>query len=733
MAAALPPFLRRDGVGIAVLWLVLGSVFAEVARRVHDYVDFDAARYEHLAFSIERTHSLTGYVNGVDIKSYSQLFPLLLSLLFTHGSVAHDFIKANVIDTYVMTSACIPAFFLTRFVTGKRWAAYFVATFTICMPWIVISTFMMTETVAYPVCTWAIFAIVVALARPTLVHDVLAVVAVALSFFARTELLSIALVLPLALVAYELLTAASASPTAPVVTATRSLVRGHPLLVAAYVIGGAGALVLLVRNNLSEITGVYSPYAQTTKIEWHHLAGGLAEHVATFSLGVGVLPFVIAFAWIASTVAGARATSEQRAFACAGAALMLAVFVQGANFDLQLHQYVHDRFFIYVVPVTLTGALLGVTARRPRMWAIAGSLALVVAGFVFGVIPAVTWKSFPWLDPDTPISAVYKALALHLGGMTPTRILLVAVVTAATACTALALGSRRHAAAIAVCTWLTVAMPVTTAVVYHQYFSSTNDSNGRPVTTSPHGSLDWIDETLGTGSQVTAISYPTSSDWFVSEQRWVDFEFWNKSIVRDAHPAGPDAFDYLGFWFPKTSLAFDATTGAVVPSPTRWAVVSDKETRFGLAGADRAATEDSILVDAGEQWRLSWLTSGLYDDGWTKPGVRARIRIFSAPGQRHAEIRTVSLVLRAPDNVSSRPVTITANGTTTNAVTTPGDTFEHLNICVPAHRYADLRLSTPDSSAIPGDLATLASFNAPRTGGVFIAALSVANEIGGSC
>jgi hypothetical protein len=276
-------------------------------------------------------------------------------------------------------------------------------------------------------------------------------------------------------------------------------------------------------------------------------------------------------------------------------------------------------------------------------------------------------------------------------------------------------------------------MPAATAVLYHQYFSSSNDSNSRPVTQSPHGSLDWIDDLLGTGSEVTAIAYPTSSDWFVSEQRWIDFEFWNKSIVRDAHPAGPDAFDYLGFWFPKTVLNFDPKTGAVSPSPTRWALVSDKETRFGLAGTERAAQADSILVDAGSEWRLSWLTIGLYDDGWTKPGETVRMRIFPTPGQRQAEIRTVSLVIRPPQEVGSRPVTITANGRTIKAVAIATDTFERVTVCVPAHGYAELRLSTPVSSAIPGDLATLALFNSPRRGGVIIAALSVANEVGGPC
>jgi hypothetical protein len=59
--------------------------------------------------------------------------------------------------------------------------------------------------------------------------------------------------------------------------------------------------------------------------------------------------------------------------------------------------------------------------------------------------------------------------------------------------------------------------------------------------------------------------------------------------------------------------------------------------------------------------------------------------------------------------------------------------FQGIRVCVPAKGYAEVRLRTPDSSAIPGDLATLATSLEPRTGGVFLSQIGLADELGGSC
>ncbi len=169
---------------------------------------------------------------------------------------------------------------------------------------------------------------------------------------------------------------------------------------------------------------------------------------------------------------------------------------------------------------------------------------------------------------------------------------------------------------------------------------------------------DWIDQRLGTQASVTVVPYLVSSNWFASQKDWEDVEFWNKSVVRDALEASDDggnAFAYTGIWFPKTQLRFDPATGLANVSPTRWVAASDKDTRFAIAGIEQADVGDVELVEADEPWRAAWISFGLYDDGWTKPGVTARIRVFPYPGQRRARIRVFAFAVHSPADVASQP------------------------------------------------------------------------------
>jgi len=727
---------RRDSVGLFALWIAFGSVLGEIALHARDYIDFDAGRYQRLAISIARTGSLIPRVNGVDIHSYSQLYPILIAPFFRHGLIVDDMKNVNLASAYIMSSACIPAFLLTRRVTRERWAPYLVAALTIFMPWIVMSLAMMTEIAAYPTAAWALFALVVALAVPSLRHDVLAALAVALAFFARGELLGLVIVFPLALAAYELGRAPGPGVGARVGGAARAIVRGHPVLVAVYGAVGVVALTLYVQGRLASVLGIYSTYQGSAHLDYGGLPRSIPEHLATFSLAFGVVPFVVSLAWIGANVVRPPTSRARHAFACVGACTAVVLFLQATNFDLVVNAYIHDRFLIYFVPVVLVGAVLAVTDERVPRWSLVPALLLVVVGFAAGAIPRVTWGDFPWLDLDTPISTVYRVLVFHLAGgsLTPVRVGLVVLAvggTAAFVVTARSLG--RTAVVAGTLGFMALAMVLTTWAVFQRTFDSP-DRNARSISESERGRFDWIDQRVGPGSSVTALMYPISTDWFVSQQRWVDFVYFNKSIQRIGRIAGQDVFDYAGLWFPKLDLHLDARTGAVAESPTRWILQSDGETRFRVAGPAIAAGANGILVDAGRRWKLAWMTSGLYDDGWSLPGKTVVARLYSRAGQTEPELRTMSYVLRSPDNIPQRPITLSAQGKTMHAVATPDAITENIQVCVPAQGYAEIRLR-PDGSSwvVPGDLATHESSLVSRRAGIFIASLGEADEIGGRC
>ncbi len=725
--------LRREGVHLAVIWLVMGSVLGEFALHARDYIDPDQGRYERLAISIARTHSLVPRINGVNIHYYSLLYPILIAPFFAHGFLWGDLKNAGVASAYIMSSVCIPVFLLTRRLTQARWPPYLAAVLSVLMPWIITSLFLMTEVAAYPAATWSLFAMVVAVSRPSLKHDLLAVLALALAFFARGELIGLVIVFPLALIVFELGRASAPNARDRLLVTVRSLTRGHSILLSGYGAIGTVALVLYLKHRLSSVIGIYSVYSNAGQLAWAQLPRSLVEHLATFSLGVGVVPCVVALAWIGANVVVPSSSRDAHAFACVGGLASAVILVQATNFDLVVNAYVHDRFLIYLVPVVLIGAVLAVVdARKPR-WSLALPLALTAAGFAFGSIPSSTWERFSWLDLDTPIATVYRVLASHLGGLPPTRAVLIAFAVAGTALVAVA-GRRVETGrlALGLFGFCAVAMSVVTSWVFVRAFTSP-DQNSRPLTLSWHGTLDWIDEQVGPNASVTAIQYPVSSDWFVNQESWRDYEYFNKSIVRDARIAGSDAFDYTGLWFPKLDLHFNPASGAVAESPTPWIVESVKETRFRVAGPASFSSGTIELIDAGRHWHLSWLTSGLYDDGWTKPGVPMQMRIYPDRGQESPTLRTVALVLRPPIGVARRSITLSTPAKTIHVLMHEADVTEFVHICVPARGYTQLRLTVNGSSSIPGDGATLSESSLPRRGGVFIASLAEANEIGPPC
>jgi hypothetical protein len=355
---------------------------------------------------------------------------------------------------------------------------------------------------------------------------------------------------------------------------------------------------------------------------------------------------------------------------------------------------------------------------------------VTVWGFATGAFPA--WQRSATLATDSPMSGLLEQIVRRTNGLTEARVFLgVATVVLTTLFLAGTIWLSRRALAIATAVFAAIALPAVTAATFQHLFGAPSWS-GRPLTAPDLAGYDWIDGDVGPDAQVSLVPYLISSDYFVSEQTFRDLEFWNKAVVRDLQAAS-GAYAYTGIWFPKIDLRINPQTGLASASPTRWALVSDKDTRFALAGDVRYAVGDLRLVEVPQPWHAEWMSFGLYDDGWTRPGGTARIRIFPARGQRGPVERTFTFAVRAPDSAVRKPVRIASNlaswaGTATQATQTTS-----IAVCVPPRGYAEIRVSTPVSSAIPPDLAVLGGAGAPRRGGVFLGEAALAGEIGGSC
>ena len=416
---------------------------------------------------------------------------------------------------------------------------------------------------------------------------------------------------------------------------------------------------------------------------------------------------------------------------------MFVVAAWVSSWGLGLGHFVLDRYLFYLVPVLLLGFLCALLDRRRPRWSLLAPIALVAAGFLTHFQGAFTWSTqFP-LNTDSPIATLYRPIVRWGGGTGGAGALLVGATVVAAALFLLADRLLRPAQVTMVFTaLLLVAFPLNTWHTFRQLFS-TNGHSGRPLTRSESGILDWLDRAVGTDAAVTMIPYPVSTSFIDSQAFWRDLEFWNKSVRYSVHYPTPFVYADALIWFPKSTLGFDARTGAVaVPQKpqTPYVVQSVGETRFRIDGPVQIQRPDVMLIRATVPWRADWLTFGLYGDGWTQPRVPARIRVFPVPGQKGAVVRTLSLQVRTPPDVPRRGFEVESNlGALHAEATSDENASVRIELCVPSDRFSEVRVSTPEHSSIPGGLQSLADSLLPREGGVLIADISVADEIGGPC
>jgi hypothetical protein len=732
-ARSLPlPWQGMLGLG---LWLVGALGLSVVAGRVTDWFDMtDEMRYERLAISIARTGSLVPRIHGVGVKDLDQLYPLLIAMVFRHGAVAQDIHRAHVLGAWMMSSACIPAFLLARRVSGRDWVAWVVAAGSVTVPWLIYSSFLLTEVVAYPVFLWAVFAVERTVAAPSIRADLAAVVALVVAFFARTEFLGLAVVLPLAVVVVEL-TAPSTGPWSERATASlRRCLVAHRVLVVVY---GCLLVSLVAYVAAGGHPLGLSAYGQEvpTSLVPRGFAAALVGYVAQVAFGLGLLPFIVGFAWLIANTIAPGVRREAHAFACVGSLSFAFLTVEVAKYAVGVGNVIYERFLFYFSPIMLLAFILALVDRRWPRWSLLVPLALVCAGFAFRLQDSFTWAGAR-VNADTPLSIFYHPLIEVAGSRAALQVGLICAAVLLTGLFALAavrVPNRKVLAAVLVA--LAVGLSASeTAYVYARLFR-TSGYSGRPLTAPVPSTLDWVDGVVGQNADVTVIPFHVSTDYWVNLQYWRDIEFWNKSVDRAAEFPNAAPYDFTGIWFPKLGLAFDQNSGRANVSPTRYVVQSIGDSRFQIAGNVQSLNQYAQLIDADHPWRAAFLTLGTYDDGWLKPNTQATIRVFPVPGQRGPRILSLTLQIWAPTNIVNRPFSIRSNadryrGVASNSRTTFVNSFL---VCVPPGGHADVSIRATGASTIPGDLSSLQGSLGQRLGSIYIADASVSNNIGSRC
>ena len=513
-------------------------------------------------------------------------------------------------------------------------------------------------------------------------------------------------------------------------TALRASVGRHRLIATVYALGLAVALLLAVSGQLGSAVGVYGQTI-TGDLFPSGMPSSFAWHLACFSIGLGILPVIVGLAWALTRTVRPPGNAEVHAFACLAATITISLLLQVTNFDLRFaDRMVLDRYLIYLVPIVLLGFVCAIQDRKGHLIALTVVTAVVMTGFATGAIPTEALAS---INADTPIQTFYPSIVSAASSLENARALLAGGTALLAAIYVLArklLPRTTFLLAFAVIPLAVV--PYLSADLFADFFHDPGWSL-RPVTSGSGSEYSWIDQRVGPGTDVTFIPYPVSTDYYVNLRVWRDYEFWNKSVDRDVQLSPPGAFEYTNDTFAKLRPTFDLTTGLSSIQGGPYVAEADQETQARISGTAVAGTDGVTLIQANRPWRADWISSGLYDDGWTRPGRAVRVRVFSRPQATGGELRSLTFGIRAPDEERKRPVTVTANRGHWQGDATTSTQWATVQLCVPAHGYADATLKAPVVSTIPGDLQSLAASTGTRTGGIFISQISVADEIGGPC
>ncbi len=716
----------RRALPLVGLWIVAATTLAVLTTRVRDwYAMPNELLNERRAISVAETLSPLPSLHHQVVASFDQLYPVLIAGAFRYGSILSDLRNAHALNAIVMTSACIPCFLLARRVGVGRPLAYLVSALSVCMPWMFFAALLMNEVVAYPVFAWATLAMHSAVTSPSRRNDALALVAVVAAFFSRTQLAMLAFAFPASIVVYELGRAGKRRPG----PALRSAVGRHPLLGWVYAAAVAAALVAFATHRLHSVLGVYGGTISGNLLP-HGIPRSLVWHLASMAIGLGILPVVVGLAWLLAAAVSPGEIGERHAFACVGAVTAVFLLFQVTVFDLRyVDGLVLDRYLIYLVPLVLVGFAGALSDPKPLRASIGLVTAAVAIGFAVGAIQAEPLQA---INSDSPIASLYPPIVSSAKSLAGARILLVG--TTILASVLFVLGRRLLSRRVFVVVFSAVPLvviPYVTADLFVRFFHDQGWSM-RQVTSSSGAQYSWVDQRVGRRAHVALIPYPVSTDYPVSERVFRDYEFWNKSVDRDVQLSPPPVFEFTNETFPKLHPRFDPVTGRSSVAGWPYVLESTQETRARISGTV-LVQNDVMLIRANRPWRADWISSGLYDDGWTRPGAPVHVRVFARPAARRAEVRWLTFGLHALDDSRAHPVTIVSRGRRTRIAVGPDTSWTTVSVCVPRGRFADVELTTPVRSVIPGDQATLSDSQSTRIGGVFVSQISEADDIGGRC
>jgi hypothetical protein len=667
--------LKSPWLGLTAIVVGASALLAVGTTKVHEWVvQTDEMLYVKLARHMGTTGSPLPTLHGEHVGFLGVVYPILLAPFYGGLDNVSAFTAAHAVNAVLFASAAIPAYLLGRRLVSPGWALV-VALLAVSVPWAVNAAFVMSEAAAYPVFLWAVLGCHVCIVEPSARSDVLAALALALAFFTRPQFLFLAAVLPLA---------------ALIAVGPLPAFRQHRVLTVLYAVGGALVVVLAALGQAHRLLGDYGVTATQGSLLPAIAWKSAAIHVDVLAVGLGIVPLLLGGGWAYSALRGGAV--RPRAFAAITALAIPLLALETGSYDVRFGgpDVIRDRYLFYLAPLLLLATVVCLLQERLPLVGIAAVTVAFAATAVFADFAPVAGL---WVD--SPESVLNDLIHDQSGGLPAGVFVALCGVVLGLICLCLALIPRRAAL-------LGVAVAVFCfggAVAGYAFVRllTTNTPLGVP-TTGKSRVRDWIDTVVPPGNAVALLAYPLSREWGQSAIQWWDAEFWNNRAQR-AFVAHDGTYTYTPF--PSSVLRLDFASGrfAGTADAAPYVLGAPNDSRFSLAGSQRAANVGLVLREVERPYRAQWATRGLDSDGWTRPGRPVTIRLYADPGAP-ARAATVTALLDAPSEAEG-PVSYRL-GKQTGTVP-PGTRAQPAQpVCIPAGGHVDLALDAGRSAAIAG-------------------------------
>jgi hypothetical protein len=626
-------------------------------------------------------------IHDVRLAARSVLYSYVLAPVVAVLDPVAAFRAMHALNALLMSLAALPAYALTLRVAQSRPAALVVAVATALSPWTVLSATVLSEVVAYPASALALWLSVRAIDEPGVRNDLLALVAIALAAAARTQLVLLAALLPVAVIGTELLWArrGPAAERRTLASALRSAATGHLVLAALCVVGAVGLAGAQLTGGVGRLLGTYSVTTEGDLFPegTGRVAGELTNAVA---VGIGVLPLLLAVAFALRALVRPRRRAELGLVVLAGAFVPL-LMLQAASFTIRFveGEYPQDRYVGYAAVPILAAAAAYLAGRRP------GRELLPALAIAFWILSQSTFGTQPiiWASPAIAGQQGARELVATVTGwvgleqLTFGEVLRLLVIGATLA---LVLMARRWQPSRAL---QLVAVPVLVAIMAQTAYAWIDVQRpfGERSRALDDANPMWIDDLAG---KTPVALMPHAA---IPSEGWWDAEFFNRRVDQAISIDGGPTYTP----FSAAQLSIDPATGAITnsdPAPHELVLRADAEHRVGWRGEEVLGRSGGTrLVRLPQPYRADWYTTGAASDGSIEK--RADLRVMAGEGAARRSVRLRFSL--APE--ARRAVRVRVGAGSTFLVRPGAERTAQQSVCVPAAGRGDLQIRA--SGAVP--------------------------------